>query len=177
MSETPERHRRHRDFDDDDDDIRDMVAEGLLAEGLRPVDPRDVNPRREFLKLSRRVCLIERDDASEATGFLVAPDLILTTAHALMGTSGIFADPDQPRATCRANAGAPLPEPRCTPERLWAIARERGAPAAGNATLEYFRAHDGPAWRFSLPEAKLNFTMFGDCERELKGKDARPIAP
>src|SRR6185503_16710352 len=61
---------------------------------LPRVDPRAKNPRFEFIKLSRRVCLIERDDGPEATGFLVGPDLILTTAHALMGTRGIFADPD-----------------------------------------------------------------------------------
>jgi hypothetical protein len=90
---------------------------------------------------------------------------------------GIYAEPDQPRATCRANAGAPLPAPRCSLERLWAMARERGAPAEGNATIEYFRAQEGPAWRFSLPDAKLNFTIFGDCERELRGKDARPVSP
>jgi Trypsin-like peptidase domain len=75
--------------DDDDDDVRE-----LLPEGLRPVNPRDINPRSEFIKLSRRVCLIERDDAAESTGFLVSPDLIFTSAHALLGTRGIFADPD-----------------------------------------------------------------------------------
>jgi hypothetical protein len=90
---------------------------------------------------------------------------------------GIYADPDQPRAPCRVNTGAPLPEPRCSLDRLWAEALRRGAPASGYASVEYFRANEGPAWRFSLPEAKVNFTLFGDCERELKGKDARPIAP
>lgn len=90
---------------------------------------------------------------------------------------GIFADPDQPRAPCRANAGAPLPEPRCDLERLWAMARERGAQAAGYATIEYFRAIEGPAWRFSLPEGKVTFTVFGDCQRELRGKEARPVSP
>jgi hypothetical protein len=60
-----------------------------LSNQLRPVDPREF----EFMRLSRRVCLIERDDASEATGLLVGPDTMLTTAHALMGTDGIFADP------------------------------------------------------------------------------------
>jgi hypothetical protein len=90
---------------------------------------------------------------------------------------GIYAEPDQPRAPCRVNAGAPLPEPRCDLGRLWAMARERGAPASGYAAVEYFRAHDGPAWRFSLPEAKISFVVFGDCEHELKGKAARPLVP
>jgi len=73
----------------DENDVFDQ-----LRDQLRDVDPREMNPRFEFMKLSRRVCLIERDDASEATGVLVGPDLMLTTAHALMGTKGIFADPD-----------------------------------------------------------------------------------
>jgi hypothetical protein len=74
---------------DDQDDMFDEDEKGLQA-----VDLQERDRRLEFVKLARRVCLIERDDASEATGFLVGPDLILTTAHALMGTRGIFADPD-----------------------------------------------------------------------------------
>jgi hypothetical protein len=49
----------------------------------------------EFYKASRRVCLIDRADGSESTAFLVGPDLILTAAHAMMGTAGIFANPLQ----------------------------------------------------------------------------------
>ena len=55
---------------------------------LRPVNPRDV----EFMKLSRRVCLIRRKRGADSTGFLVGPDLLLTSAHALMGTSTVFAN-------------------------------------------------------------------------------------
>jgi hypothetical protein len=76
------------DVDTFDDDDRDAFVDGLF-----PVNPRESNRRIEFRKLSRRVCLIERKDGGEATGFLVGPDLMLTTAHALMGTQGIFADP------------------------------------------------------------------------------------
>lgn len=90
---------------------------------------------------------------------------------------GIFAEPDQPRMTCRSAAGAPLPEPRCSFTQLWSFARERRANADGRATIEYFRAHDGPAWRFSLPGANLHFTMSGDCERELTGKAGRAVVP
>lgn len=53
---------------------------------LRPVNPREA----EFMKLSRRVCLIRRKRGSDATGFLVGPDLMLTSAHALLGTSTVF---------------------------------------------------------------------------------------
>ena len=60
-----------------------------VIDGLRAVDPR----KAEFAKLSRQVCLIRREHAADATGFLVAPDLMLTSAHALLGTKTIFADP------------------------------------------------------------------------------------
>jgi hypothetical protein len=90
---------------------------------------------------------------------------------------GIFADADQPRTPCRPGAGDALPEPRCSLSQLWALARQRGALGEGRATIEYFRAHEGPAWRFSLPGGNVQFTLFGDCERELKGKAARALVP
>jgi hypothetical protein len=75
---------------DDDDDAVDHAENQLRA-----IDPRAGDGDEfEFRKLSRRVCLIRRAEGPEATGFLVGPDLMLTAAHALLGTSGIFADPD-----------------------------------------------------------------------------------
>jgi hypothetical protein len=65
-------------------DIFDEVIDGLQA-----VSPRNV----ELMKLARHVCLIRREHAADATGFLVGPDLMLTSAHALLGTSTVFADP------------------------------------------------------------------------------------
>jgi hypothetical protein len=69
------------------DDHRDAFDE--ITNKLRPVNPRAV----EFMKLSRRVCLIRRKRSADATGFLVGPDLMLTSAHGLLGTSSVFADP------------------------------------------------------------------------------------
>jgi hypothetical protein len=69
-------------------DLERDAFDHRLAE-LHSVNPRDV----EFMKLSRRVCLIRRERGADATGFLVGPDLMLTTAHALFGTAGVFADP------------------------------------------------------------------------------------
>ena len=62
----------------------------LPRDRFHDIDPHDVR----FMKLSRRVCLIEREDGPEATAMMVGPDLILTAAHVLRGTAGIFADPD-----------------------------------------------------------------------------------
>lgn len=69
---------------------RNRDAFDVVVDGLRPVNPRAV----EFMKLSRRVCLIRRKRGTDSTGFLVAPDIILTSAHGLLGTKTVFADPD-----------------------------------------------------------------------------------
>lgn len=86
---------------------------------------------------------------------------------------GIYADPDQPAARCAGEAREPLPEPRCSLERIWQNALKRGAPVDGRATIEYYRAQGGPAWRFSLSHPSVRFTLYGDCETPLTGAAAR----
>jgi hypothetical protein len=151
--------------------LRRIVATGVGADGTVDVRRAGASIRYEFDSAQG-----EGPEAPRPAGTVRAMHYCgRQTVH--VKNEGIFAEPDQPRAPCRANAGAPLPEPRCNLDRLWALARERGAPQMGHATIEYFRANEGPAWRFSLPEAKLSFTIFGDCERELRGKEARPLSP
>ena len=153
------------------DQLRRIVATGVAPDGTVDLQRPDAAIRYEF------------DSAQGEGPEAPRPPGTVRVMHfcgrqtVQVGRDGIFAEADQPRAACRAHAGAPLPEPRCTTQRLWELARERGAPAEGFATIEYFRAHEGPAWRFSLPAAKVNFTVFGDCERELRGKSARPLLP
>lgn len=79
----------------------------LVARDVAPEDTRVLRLIDEFAlqpvtgstpkvsRASRRVCLIERRDGSEATGTLIGPDLILTAAHALLGTTRVFVDPLQ----------------------------------------------------------------------------------
>lgn len=151
--------------------LRRIVATGVSADGTLNVQRAGTSIRYEFDSAQG-----EGPEPPRPAGTVRAMHYCgRQTVHVKNG--GIFAEPDQPRAPCRANSGAPLPEPRCNLDRIWALAIERGAPSTGYATIEYFRANEGPAWRFSLPEAKLNFTVFGDCERELRGKEARPLAP
>lgn len=95
----------------------------------------------------------------------------------LIRSDGIAAEPDQPRAMCRPSWGEPLPDPRCGPKELWQLALKRGARPEARANIDYYRAQEGPAWRFTLPESQLHFTMYGDCEHELQGAGARPLVP
>jgi len=90
-------------------------------------------------------------------------------------SDGIVVEPDQPKAVCRPSSGEALPQPRCGPRELWSLALQRGAVADGRATLEYYRAQEGPAWRFSLANPRVQFTMYGDCEHELHGDSGRPL--
>ena len=151
--------------------LRRIVATGVGADGTLDLDRAGASIRYEFDSAQG-----EGPEAPRPAGTVRAMHYCgRQTVH--VKREGIYADPDQPRAPCRANAGAPLPEPRCNLDRIWSLARERGAPNTGHATIEYYRANEGPAWRFSLPEAKVNFTLFGDCERELRGKEARPLTP
>ncbi|HVE72714.1 MAG TPA: serine protease [Thermoanaerobaculia bacterium] len=73
------------------DDIADLdeLDDDDVDPGMHAVDPRGSG----FKRVSRRVCLIRRNEAPEGTGFMVGADLMLTAAHNLLGTSGIFVDP------------------------------------------------------------------------------------
>ena len=90
--------------------------------------------------------------------------------------NGIVAGPDQPGIPCSLVAEATLPEPRCTPAKVWSAALKRGAPAGGRARIEYYRSVAGPAWRFQEATG-MSLHLYGDCERELARNEAAPANP
>lgn len=90
---------------------------------------------------------------------------------------GMSADPDQPAYPCSSIRADPLPDPRCTVKDLWAEAIKRGAPAERRASIEYYRAAAGPAWRFDIPGSWHTMVLYGDCERELTGADTYGSVP
>jgi hypothetical protein len=90
---------------------------------------------------------------------------------------GMVADPDQASAPCAAERGDALPFPRCGPREVWKVAVQRGAPADHLASIEYFRAAGGPAWRFEIPGTPHKFVLYGDCVRELSGAEAVGSVP
>jgi hypothetical protein len=149
--------------------LRRFVVNGVGADGTVDLDQAGANIRYEFDSAAGEGPEAPRPPGSVRPGHFCGRQ----TVH--VKKEGIYAEPDQPRTPCRANAGEPLPEPRCTLQRLWELARDRRAPSDARATVEYFRAEDGPAWRFSLPGAAVRFTVSGDCERELDGRAGRPL--
>jgi hypothetical protein len=56
---------------------------------------------------------------------------------------------------------------------LWQTAISRGADAEGRATIEYYRANGGPAWRFFMAGSSVRFSVYGDCVTLLTGSAAR----
>ncbi len=92
-------------------------------------------------------------------------------------SEGLVADPDVTDFPCPGAAQDPLPEPRCGPKEVWMHAIKLGAPRERRARIEYYRSRSGPAWRFELPGTTHRFSLYGDCERELEGKDAVGSVP
>jgi hypothetical protein len=86
-------------------------------------------------------------------------------------SDGLSADPDLPTTQCSTERADPLPVPRCSMKEVWQVAIHRGAAADRLATIDYFRANAGPAWRFQIPGG-VSFVLYGDCERELLGTEA-----
>lgn len=91
--------------------------------------------------------------------------------------AGLVADADVASYPCPSVQDEPLPEPRCSLAKIWEKARKKGAPEDGKARIEYFRANEGPAYRFAIPGTRHKFVLYGDCERELKGKAALGHVP
>jgi hypothetical protein len=151
------------------DQLRRILATSVASDGTVDLHQPAASIRYEFDSAPG-----EGPEAPRPPG-TVRPNHFCGRQTVQVRATGIVAEPDQPMAPCRPSAGEPLPEPRCTPKQLWALALERGAPPDARAVIEYYRAHGGPAWRFSLAAPAVRFAMYGDCERELEGSAARPL--
>lgn len=90
---------------------------------------------------------------------------------------GLVADADAADALCNPHPSDPLPEPRCSLAEVWAHALTRGVPKERLARIEYYRASAGPAFRFEAPHPHGRFSLYGDCKRELEGREAANVGP
>ena len=93
----------------------------------------------------------------------------------ILRKDGILAETDAAEAVCPQHSTDPLPDPRCGLHEVWAHAIALGVPTDKLARIEYFRASAGPAWRFDAPHPRGRFSLSGDCQRELDGRDALSI--
>lgn len=84
---------------------------------------------------------------------------------------GLQEDEDETKYMCASKGFEPLPDPRCGPKEVWAHAIAKEIPTDKLAQIEYYRAQAGPAWRFRIPGTRHRFSLYGDCERELKGTE------
>ncbi len=89
--------------------------------------------------------------------------------------AGISADQDFVGMSCPPRNDEPLPEPRCSLAKIWEHAIGRGAQKTGKARIEYYLAKEGPAFRFA--SGKHRFVLYGDCQRELTGKETHGQVP
>ena len=89
-------------------------------------------------------------------------------------TGGIAADPDQPGIPCALSPLDPLPEPRCSMDKVWAAALRKGATKSARARIEYYRSMAGPAFRIEVP-GSLRLNLYGDCERELGRSESASV--
>ena len=99
------------------------------------------------------------------------------TQSVVIENSGIAARPDRPQVPCGGREIDELVVPRhCSIEQLWQIARKKKIKTKGTATIEYFQAQDGPAYRFV--KDKRSFVVSAlDCKNELKGRAQRGSIP
>ncbi len=94
-----------------------------------------------------------------------------------LGKAGLVVEIDSADASCSPHPSDPLPEPHCTLADVWAFALARGVDKSREAHIEYYRASAGPAWRFEAGGGRNRFSLYGDCKRELDGRDAVNTAP
>jgi len=85
---------------------------------------------------------------------------------------GLVAEADMAGYPCSPRLPEPLPPPQCSIKDVWDFAiKNRGVPTGRPARIEYYRAKQGPAYRFTLPGTQHRFSISADCSRELVGGD------
>jgi hypothetical protein len=90
---------------------------------------------------------------------------------------GLVLEEDRADSPCSARHPEPLPDPQCTLAQVWRHAIAKGIPSDRLARIEYYRARQGPAWRFEASDTGDAFVLYGDCKRELTGHDTSGRVP
>jgi len=94
----------------------------------------------------------------------------------IIDQQGLRAEGDQPEHDCHGMKGE-LPDPACGLSQVWKNAIQKGVPQSALAEMEYFKAKEGPAWRFRIPQTEHDYVWYGDCVQELHGDEAMGKIP
>jgi hypothetical protein len=151
--------------------LRSITAEGVKSDGTI-----DVSLPNGRLRYSFQSALGEGPEPVREPGTL-ARRPSCGRQNVDVRKDGIVAEPDAPDAICAPKPSDPLPEPHCSLADVWAHALARGVPKERFAHIEYYRSSAGPAYRFDAPHVRGRFSLYGDCQRELDGKEAVNVAP
>ncbi len=149
-------------------DLRRVLATGVDARGVVDLTQPGAGVRYEFASKRGEGPEPPRRPGSPRLGSYCGRQVVA------LGPEGLVAEPDQPRARCPGEPREALPPPACSLAALVALAAERGAEAGKRATIEYYLAQAGPAYRVSIPGSPVRFAVGGDCAQALEGQPARP---
>lgn len=152
------------------------LLRGFVADGVSPKGLIDVRDKASKVRFSFQSAPGQGAQPPRAPGTLPTRTYC-GRQNVLVKKDGIGAEPDVASFPCGSKPPTALPEPRCRPEKLWALAKKKGVPTKGRARIEYFEARKGPAYRFSIPGTKHRFVVGEDCKREIKGKAALGNVP
>ena len=151
--------------------LRGFVADGVSSKGVIDVRDKGSSVRFSFQSAPGQGAQPPREPGTLPTRTYCGRQ------NVLVKKDGIGAEPDVASFPCSSTPPTSLPDPRCRPEKLWALAKKKGVPTKSRARIEYFEARKGPAYRFSIPGTKHRFVVAEDCTRELKGKAALGNVP
>ncbi len=145
--------------------LRGIVLRGVTSEGVVDINASGSEVRYVFQSRAGDGPQPPRDPEGRALRPTCGKQVVRITPQ------GLQEDEDETKTSCGVTGFEPLPEPRCGPREVWAHAIAKDIPTDKPAELEYYRAKAGPAWRFRVPGTRHRFSLYGDCERELKGME------
>jgi hypothetical protein len=151
--------------------LRGIVADGVKSDGTVDLTARGTHVRYSFQSPEG-----EGPQAAREPGTL-ARRPSCGRQSVVLRKGGMVVESDVADAMCSPRPSDPLPEPHCSLSQIWAHAVTLGVPTEHTARIEYYRANAGPAWRFEAPHARGRFALYGDCQRELEGRDAANASP
>lgn len=147
------------------DVLRGILLRGVNSEGLVDTTNEGSEVRYVFQSRPGEGPQPPRDPEGRPTRPYCGKQVVRVKAE------GLQEDEDETKYMCSSKGFEPLPDPRCGPKQVWAHAIAKDIPTDKTAQIEYYRAQAGPAWRFRIPGTRHRFSLYGDCERELKGTE------